>query len=83
MAIASTRANHTLVVAGAVTEHIKNEFNSAGDSQLLEDSVDVVPDRMFFYSELLSDFAVLHAIGHKADYIFLATRQQGHSLGVV
>ena len=66
-----------------VTKHIKDELDPAGDSQLLEDSVDVVPDRMFFYSELLSDFAVFEAVAHKADYIFLATRQQGHSLGVV
>jgi hypothetical protein len=30
-----------------VTKDIKHQLNPAGDSQLLEDSVDVVPDGMF------------------------------------
>jgi len=58
-----------------VTEYIKDELDSAGDSQLLEDSVDVVPDGMFLNFEPLSDFAVLQAVGDETDYIFLATGQ--------
>ena len=76
-------SNHPLVATIPVTEHIKDELDSAGNSQLFEDSVDVVPDRMFLHPEPLSDFAVFHAISDEADYIFLATRQQGHSIGVV
>jgi len=75
--------NYLLVAATPVTEHIKDELDAAGDSQLLEDSVNIIPDRMFLYPEPLSDFAVLHAVGDEADYIFLATRQQRHSVGVV
>jgi hypothetical protein len=66
-----------------VAEYIKDKLDSAGDSQLLEDSVDVVPDGMFLHLKPLSDFAVLQAVGDEADYIFLATRQQGRSTGVV
>jgi hypothetical protein len=55
--------NYPLVAAIPVTKHIKDELNSAGDSQLLEDSVDVVPDRMFLNLKPLSDFAVLQAVG--------------------
>ena len=61
------------------TKHIKDKLDAAGDSQLLEDSVDVIPDGMFLYFESLSDFAVLQAVGDEANHIFLATRQQGHS----
>ena len=75
-------SNDLLAAAVPVTKHIKDELHAAGDSQLLEDSVDVVPDRMFLYLELLSDFAVLEAVGDEADYIFLTTRQERYSLGV-
>jgi hypothetical protein len=66
-----------------VTKHIKDELDSAGDSQLLEDSVDVVPDGMFLDLQSLSDFAVLQAVGDEADHIFLAAGQQGRSTGIV
>ena len=65
------------------TEHIKDKLDAAGDSQLLEDSVDVVPDGMFLHFKTLSDFAVLQAVGDEADYIFLATGQQGYSFGII
>jgi hypothetical protein len=58
-----------------VTKYIENKFNSAGDSYLLEDSIDVVPDGMFLNLKPLSDFAVLQAVGDEADHILLATRQ--------
>jgi hypothetical protein len=66
-----------------VTKHIKDEFDAAGDSQLLEDAVDVIPDRMFFDPQPLSNFAVLHAVGDEADHILLATGQERHSFGIV
>ena len=50
-----------------VTEHIKDELNSAGDSQLFEDPVNVVPDGMFFHHEPLGDLTVLHAVGDEAN----------------
>jgi hypothetical protein len=55
--------NYLLVAAIPVTEHIKDELDATGDSQLLEDSIDVVPDRMFLNLKPLSDFAVLQAVG--------------------
>ena len=81
--IASDRSTGTLVAAIPVTKDIKDELDSGGDTQLLEDSVDVVPDRMFFYLELLSDFAVLQAVGDKPDHILFATRQQRQSFMIV
>jgi hypothetical protein len=66
-----------------VTKHVKDELDSAGDSQLFEDSVDVVPDGVFLYLKPLSNFAVLQAVGDEADHILLATRQQGNSMGIV
>jgi hypothetical protein len=66
-----------------MAECIKKELDSAGDSQLLEDSVDVVPDGMFLHLKPLSDFAVLQAVGDEADYIFLATGQQRYFFGTV
>ena len=41
--------NRCLIAPIPVTEYIKDELDSVGDSQLLEDSVDVVPDGMFLY----------------------------------
>jgi len=58
-------SNHPLAATIPVTKHVKDELDSAGDSQLLEDSVDVVPDRMFLHLKTLCDFAVLHAVGDK------------------
>jgi hypothetical protein len=72
-----------LLAAIPVAECIKEELDSAGDSQLVEDSVDIVPDGMFLNLEPLSDFAVLQAVGDEADHIFLARGQQWHSRGVV
>jgi hypothetical protein len=66
-----------------VTKYIKDELDSAGDSQLLEDSIDVVSDGMFLHLKPLSDFAVLQAVGDEADYIFLAARQQRYSFGTI
>jgi len=65
----------SLIATIPVTEHIKDELDPAGDSHLFEDSVDVVPDRMFLHLKPLSDFAVLQAVGDEADHIFFATRQ--------
>ena len=64
-----------LIAALPVAKHIKDEFDPAGDFQLLEDSVDVVPDGMFRHLKPLSDFAVLQTVGDEADHIFLATGQ--------
>jgi hypothetical protein len=66
-----------------VTKYLKDKFNSAGDTQLFEDSIDVVPDGVFFHFELLSDFAVLQAFGNQANYLFFATRQKGHSVHII
>ena len=56
---------------------IKNQFDPCGDSEFFEDPIEVVPYRMFFGLEPLSDFAVFQAVGDKSGHIFLATRQQG------
>jgi len=66
-----------------VAKHIKDKLDSAGDAQLLEDSVDIVPDGMFLDLKPLSDFAILQAVGDEADHIFLAAGQQGRSTGIV
>jgi hypothetical protein len=60
-----------------VAKYIKDELDSAGDSQLLEDPVDVVPDGMFLHLKPLSDFAVLEAVGDEANHIIFATGKQG------
>ena len=65
-----------------VTKHIKDKLDSAGDSQLLEDSVDVVPNGMFLHLKPLSNFAVFQAIGDETDHVFLAAGQQGRSMGI-
>ena len=65
-----------------MAEDIKDQLDPAGNPQLLENSVDVVPDGMFLHLEPLRDFAVLQAVGDEADYIFLATGQQGCSMGI-
>ena len=72
----------SLIATIPVTKHVKNKFDSAGHSQLLENSVDVVPYRVFLYFELLSNFAVLQAVGDEANHIFLATCQEWHSVGI-
>jgi hypothetical protein len=66
-----------------VTKHIKDELDPAGDTQLLEDSVDIVPDGMFLHLKPLSDFAVLQAVGDEVDYIFLAMGQQRYSFEII
>ncbi len=65
------------------SKYIKDELDAAGDSQLLEDAINIIPDRVFLHSQPLSDLTVLHAVGDETDHILLATRQQGHSLGIV
>ena len=57
----------SLIATIPVTKHIKDEFDPAGDSQLFENSVDVVPDGMFLNLKPLSNFAVLQAIGDEAN----------------
>jgi len=66
-----------------LAKSIKDEPDPAGYTQLLEDPVDVVPDGMFLHIKLLSNFAVLQSVGDEMDHIFFATRQQGHSLGII
>ena len=73
----------SLTATIAVAKHIKDKLDSAGDTQLLEDSVDVIPDGMFLHLKPLSDFAVFQAVGDEADYIFLAARQQRYSFGTI
>jgi len=66
-----------------LAESIQDELDPAGYTQLLEDPVDVVPNGMFLYVKLLSDFTVLQSVGDEMDRIFFATRQQGHCVGFV
>ena len=80
---ASGTSGRRLIATIPVTKHIKDELDSAGDSQLFEDSVDVIPDRMFLHFEPLSDLTVLHAVGDQTHHILLATGQQRDSFGVV
>jgi len=42
--MAPSTSNHRLGATIPVAKHIKDEFDSAGDSQLFEDSVNVIPD---------------------------------------
>jgi hypothetical protein len=56
----------SLIATIPLTKHIKDEFDAARDSQLLENPVDVIPDRMFLHPEPSSDFIVLHAVGDRA-----------------
>jgi len=84
--IASSASNRRLIATIPVTKHIhtyKDKFDPAGYSQLLENSVDVIPYGMFLYFELLSDFAVLQAVGDEANHISLATRRPGNSAEMV
>ena len=81
--IASSTLNRRLIATIPVTKYIKDELDSGGDAHFFEDSVDVVPDGMFLHLKPLGDFAVLHAVGDKADHIFFATRQQGYSLRII
>ncbi len=62
---------------------IQDEFDPAGHSQLLEDSVDVVPYGMFLDLELLSNFAILQAVGDEMNHFFFAACQEWHSVGIV
>ena len=73
----------SLIILIPLVERVKNQLDAAGDSQLIEDPVQVVPDRVLGNFEPLGDFAVLHAIGHQADHIFLAARQQRRAIGTV
>jgi len=46
--IASGKSSSRRLIAVSLTaERIKEELDAAGDSQLLEDPVDVIPDGMF------------------------------------
>ena len=66
-----------------LAEYLRDKFDSAGNSQLFKDSVDVVTDGMFLHRKPVSDFAVLQTVGDEANHIFFAACQQGHSFGVV
>jgi hypothetical protein len=66
-------SNRPLVATIPVTKHIKDEFDAAGDSQLLENSVNVISDRMLLHPEPLSDLTVLHASREKLGYTVLGT----------
>jgi hypothetical protein len=64
-------SNRSLATTIPVTKHI-DELDAAGDSQLLEDSVNVISDRVFLHLQPLSDFAVLHAVGDEANRQYTA-----------
>jgi hypothetical protein len=66
-----------------LTKNRKDKLDSSGDSNLFEDSVDVVPDGMFLNLESLCDFAVFQSVGDEANDIFFAASQKGHSLVVL
>jgi hypothetical protein len=66
-----------------LAKSIQDELDPAGYSQLLEDPVDVVPNGMFLYVKLLSDFTVLQSVGDEMVRIFFATREQGHCVGII
>jgi hypothetical protein len=77
-----TLNRRSLTVIVTLAKSIQDEFNAAGNSQFLEDPVDIVPYRMFLYLELLGNFAVLQAVGDEMNHIFLASRQERHSVGI-
>jgi hypothetical protein len=62
---------------------IENQLDSGRHSKFLENPREVIAYRMLFNFELLSDFAVLQTVGDEANHLFLATRQQGHSAGII
>lgn len=75
----SRRLSATIPMA----ECIKIQLDSIRHSKFIEDPIEVVPYRMLLNLEPLSDFAVPQAVGDKSGHIFLATRQQGYSFGIV
>ena len=60
----------SLIATFPVTKDIKDELDSAGDSQLFEASADVVSDGMFLHFEILRTFAVFQAVGDEMIYFF-------------
>jgi hypothetical protein len=77
-----TAPNCNLAVATPMAEHIKDELDPSGDSQLFEDPVNVVPDGVLLHFEPVSDFAVLQAIGDEENHVSLAASQQRCAMGV-
>ena len=73
MALGSRRG---LVVLIPLVERIQNQLDAAGDSQLIEDPVQVVSDGMLGDVEFLGNLSVLHAVGDQLDYIFFTASQQ-------
>lgn len=58
---------------------IEREFDTAGDSQLLIDIADIVPNRMFGNLNFLADFAGAHALGKQVQDFRFARSQQVHA----
>lgn len=62
-------------VGVTLAEGIENELDSAGDPQLFENAIDVIPDGVFLDLQLLSDFAVFQTVGDQANHLFLTARE--------
>ena len=72
-----------LIVLIPLIESMKNQLDAARNSQLIEDSVQVVSDGMLGNSKSLGNFAVLHAIGNQPDNILFAPREERSTHGII
>ena len=54
-----------------MAECIQNQLDSGRNSKLFENPIEVIPYRMLLNFKPLSDFAVLQAVGHEMDHLFL------------
>lgn len=62
-----------LVTAIPLTERIKNQLDSGRDSQLFENSVEVVAYRMVLHFDVLGNFAVLCVVSDGVHRVSLMT----------
>src|SRR6185437_8154677 len=65
-----------------MAEGVENQFDAAGDAELVENAEEVILNRMLAEVELLGDFAVGEALSDAGDHLLLALAEQALALGV-
>src|SRR5579871_2769300 len=60
----------------AVMDRVKRKFEAIGNTELIENIVEVVFHRLFADEKFFADFAVAEALGHKLDDFFFALAEQ-------
>ena len=58
-----------------MAEGLENQLDPSRHSKFFEDSIKVVPHRMFLNFKPLGHFEVLQAVGNEMNHFFLAPRQ--------